>query len=107
MWLEVLAEGSTITRSRAVAEAFSHKPTCVGIEEREGRIEVCHNGREHGLLYVVDEPMAEGDVRPHPRSAFESGGLEWLTNRPLRVRRAADLPIADPPCRADCPRKAR
>lgn len=103
--LDVLAEGSTITRSRTVAEAFSHKPTCVGIEESGGVLEVCHNGTQRGYLYVIEEAVAQADVRPHPESSYAAGGLEWLTNRPLRVKLVAELPVAAPPCRPDRPHR--
>ena len=103
--LSLLATGSTMTRSRLVAEAFSHRPTCVGIDDSGDRIEVCHNGRQAGFLYAIDEPVGEDDVRPHPNSSFRGGGLEWLTTRPLRLRKIADLPLADPPCTPDCPRR--
>jgi hypothetical protein len=103
--LDTLAAGSTITRSRAVAEAFSHKPTCLGIGDEDRPISICHNGTEPGILYMVDEPVAEDDVRPHPRSAAPALGFEWLTNRPLRLRKVADLPITSPPCKPDCPRR--
>lgn len=102
--LEVLAAGSTVTRSRAVAEAFSHKPTCVGIEEGPDAACVCQNGQVAGLLYVVDEPISAADVRPHPSSTYRAG-LEWLTTRPLRLRLVARLSAAEPGCRADCPHR--
>jgi hypothetical protein len=105
--LTVLAVGSTITRCRAVAEAFSHKPTCVGIGDETPEISVCHNGRLYGHLYLVED-VAEADVRPHPESSFPSGGLEWLTNRPLRLRKIADLRIDEPPCQGDaCSHRSR
>ncbi|MBN1459342.1 MAG: hypothetical protein JXA57_07385 [Armatimonadetes bacterium] len=102
--LKELAAGSSITRSRLIAEAFSHRPTCLGVEETDIPISVCHNGTQGGILYLVDEPVSDNDVRVHPRSAFPLLGFEWLTNRPLRLRKVADLPITDPPCRPDCPR---
>jgi len=104
--LTLLATGSTITRCRVVAEAFSHKPFCLGLDEDRSPIPVCHNGRLGGFLYVVDELVGEQDVRPHPRSAFAEGALEWLTERPLQVRKVATLPIGDPPCLGEaCPRR--
>ena len=89
-----------------MAEAFAHKPTCLGVGEDDRPISVCHNGTQDGVLYVVGEPVSEEDVRAHPDSSL-GGRLEWLTQRPLRLRKIADLPIADPPCRPDCPRRAR
>lgn len=103
--LSLLATGSTITRSRLVAEAFSHRPTCLGIGDTDRPISICHNGSQPGLLYVIDEPVSDADVYPHPKSCAPTLGFEWLTNRPLRLRRIADLPIADPPCTPDCPRR--
>ena len=103
--LSLLAIGSTMTRSRLVAEAFSHKPTCLGIGDTDRPISVCHNGSQPGILYVIDEPVGADDVRPHPHSSFGAGCLEWLTTRPLRLRKIADLPLSDPPCTPDCPRR--
>ncbi|MFB3880548.1 MAG: hypothetical protein ACE149_04755 [Armatimonadota bacterium] len=103
--LTELAIGSTITRSRVAAEAFAHKPTCVGVEEKAPLLRVCHNGAQAGFLYLVEE-VAPDDVRPHPDSSFPGGGLEWLTNRPLKVRKIADLPAGGPPCLGeDCPHR--
>jgi hypothetical protein len=109
--LEVLLAGSTITRSRVVAEAFAHKPTCVGISDHEhgddAFLEVCHNGTRPGYLYLIAEEVDEADVRPHPHSSFPGGGLEWLTNRPLRLRPVAPVLRATPPDCTACPRRPR
>ena len=96
--LQVLQAGSTITRCRPVAEAFSHKPRTVGISlgtrdrKPTGPLEVTHDGTLPGLLYVVDEPVGDEDVHPHPNSSFPHGALEWVTDRPLRLRLIARLP---------------
>ncbi|HSH78253.1 MAG TPA: hypothetical protein VLA19_06945 [Herpetosiphonaceae bacterium] len=42
-----LREGSTITRDRALARVFSHKPTLV--VDDDGTLS--HNGRREGFLY--------------------------------------------------------
>lgn len=105
--LERLLVGSSITRSRPIAEAFSHRPTCLGVGETDSPVSVCHNGTDDGTLYVVDESVSGDDVRIHPKSAFPIRGFEWLTNRPLRLRKIAELPISDPPCQPDCPRRPK
>lgn len=80
---DVLREGSTVTQRRELAEAFSHKPSMLVMED-DGSI--WHNGSEKGWLYVVDEPVEIGaDVYPHPRTIMEENA-EWLTRRPLKVR---------------------
>lgn len=79
--LEVLRPGSTITPRRRLARIFSHKPTLVSMED-DGSI--LHDGILPGYLYRIDEPVAPGDVRPHPRSAMDPD-LEWLTTRPLKL----------------------
>lgn len=89
--LETLAAGSTVTRCRAVAEAFSHKPTRVSLDENRRPIAIEHDGTLPGYLYVVDEPVGESDVRPHPHSSFPGEGWEWITDRPLRLRLVAML----------------
>jgi hypothetical protein len=87
--LEMLAAGSTITRCRTVAEAFSHQPTRVSVGDEDRPVTVAHNGVLPGFLYVVDESVADSDIHPHPNSAFPGGGMEWITDRPLRLRRIA------------------
>ena len=105
--LDVLLAGSTVTRARVVAEAFAHKPTCVGIcvmEEagQPSRVQVCQNGALPGFLYTIDEPVAACDVHPHPQSSFPESGLEWLTDRPLRVRLVGGVPAEELPDCAGC-----
>lgn len=102
--LDVLATGSTVTRSRPVAEAFAHRPTWVSVEERTitddeqpedkgaTALTVTHNGKGPGFLHVIDEPVTERDLHPHPESSHPGGGLEWVTDRPLRLRLIAELP---------------
>ena len=81
---ELLREGSTITQWKELAEAFSHKPSLLCCED-DGSI--THNGTEEGILYVIDEPVKIGeDVYPHPRSTMDPNA-EFLTRRPLKVRR--------------------
>ncbi len=81
---DILREGSTITQWRELAEAFSHKPTMLCTED-DGSI--WHNGAEKGWLYGIDEPVEIGvDVYPHPRTTMDENA-EWLTRRPLKVRR--------------------
>ena len=83
-----LRAGSTVTQWRALAEAFSHRPSALSYEE-DGRIS--HNGTAKGFLYVIDEPVTVGeDVCPHPRTAMDPNA-EFLTRRPLRVRLVAEL----------------
>ena len=81
--LTELATGSTITPNRALARAFSHKPTLVCIAD-DGTIR--HNGLGAGTLYRIDEPLLPNDIYPHPRGTMPEG-LEWVTRRPLRLRR--------------------
>lgn len=81
---DLLREGSTVTQWKELAEAFSHKPSFLCYED-DGRI--THNGTEQGYLYVVDEPVTIGeDVYQHPRSSMDPNA-EFLTRRPLKVKR--------------------
>lgn len=94
--LGTLAAGSTVTRCRVVAEAFAHKPTRVNIQEHSNgdtvlRVTVTHNGTLPGFLYVVDEATGGCDLHPHPHSSYPGGTLEWITDRPLRLRLVARL----------------
>ncbi|NLS79196.1 MAG: hypothetical protein GXY76_18260 [Chloroflexi bacterium] len=84
--LTILRAGSTITQDRALASAFSHKPTLLCIED-DGTIR--HNGTQPGILYRIAEELGEGDMHPHPRTTM-APGLEWLTTRELRLEPIAD-----------------
>jgi len=81
--LTYILEGSTITQNADLARVFSHKPTTVWITDEN---ESCfkHNGTQSGLLYSIAEDVKMDDVYPHPNSSMAEG-LEWLTNRDLRV----------------------
>ncbi|NJJ40710.1 hypothetical protein [Paenibacillus apii] len=81
--LNELRTGSTITKHYNLAFIFSHKPSTVSIND-EGKIK--HDGRENGLLYVVDEPIDHlQDIEPHPRSTMDKE-MEWLTNRTFKLK---------------------
>lgn len=83
-----LKAGSTITQWRELAEAFSHKPKMLGYDD-DGVI--LHNGKEYGYLYVIDEKIEIGkDIYQHPRTTMDENA-EFLTKRPLSVRRIKEL----------------
>ena len=85
-----LRTGSTITQWRALAEAFSHKPSVLGYDD-DGTI--MHNGTAKGYLYVIDEPVEVGiDIYQHPRTMMDENA-EFLTKRPIRVRMIGELPV--------------
>ncbi len=84
--LSELLAGSTITPDRDLARVFSHKPLLVSLEDQDGRIlSIRHDGSLPGYLYGIDEEVGPEDVLPHPNSSMPAG-LEWLTQRPLRLR---------------------
>ena len=86
--IDVLRTGSTITQWRALAEAFSHKPTALGYED-DGTI--THNGTEPGYLYVIDEPItAGGDICPHPGTTMDENA-EFLTGRPVKLKLLGEI----------------
>ena len=86
--LTVLSTGSTITRWRELAEAFSHKPPMLVYDSVGGMIH--HNGQQDGFLYVIDEPIVEdADIYRHPRTTMDAD-VEWLTKRPLRLRKICE-----------------
>lgn len=88
----LLQAGSTITQWRALAEAFSHQPSCLSYDD-DGAIE--HNGTQKGYLYILDEPVELGkDVLPHPRTTMDPNA-EFLTQRPLKVKLLTELPLQD------------
>lgn len=80
---DILLAGSTITQWKALAEAFSHKPTALSYED-DGTI--WHNGTAKGFLYMIDESVLNGvDIHPHPNTSMDEN-VEFLTDRPLRVK---------------------
>ncbi len=85
--LTELRAGSSITRNKELAVAFSHRPTELSVAD-DGAIR--HNGTTPGCLYVVDEAVGAGDVRVHP-SCSPDDPWEWVTQRPLRLKRLALL----------------
>lgn len=83
-----LNTGSTVTQWRELAEAFSHQPSTLGYND-DGVI--CHNGREKGYLYIIDEPVdLRNDIYPHPETTMDENA-EFLTNRPLKVKMVCEL----------------
>ena len=105
--LSVLRVGSTVTRSRPIAEAFSHRPTCLGYSLEAQGPQLCHNGALPGYLYVIAEEVAEADLHPHPNSSFPGGGVEWLTDRPLRLEMIGEVPGGEPSECGACPRRPK
>jgi hypothetical protein len=86
--LTELAEGSTITQRRELAEAFSYKPSTLSYDYVGGTIR--HNGAKPGILYVIDEPIVDdADVYKHPQTTMDDG-VERLTKRPLKLRRISE-----------------
>ena len=83
--LEILATGSSITRNRELAIAFSHKPTRLEVAD-DGMIS--HNGKQNGYMYEIAEPVSLEDIHVHPKvKAIAPNDLwEWLTKRPFRLK---------------------
>lgn len=80
--LTSIRKGSTITQNIDLARVFSHKPPCVCIDDK-GHIK--HNGKAQGYLYQIAEEVGESDIYMHPRTTMDKG-LEWLTNKELKLR---------------------
>lgn len=94
--LDVLRAGSSITRVRALAEAFAHRPAWVSIAT-DGTI--THGGTRPGYLYRVAEPVGPGDAIPHPRTTMPLS-YEFVTQRALRLELVCalepDAPVESP-----------
>jgi len=85
---ELLDEGSTITQWKELAEAFSHKPPMLAIDDDNS---IYHNGKEYGYLYIIDEPIELGvDIYAHPRTTIGKD-LEYLTKRKIKVKMVAEI----------------
>ena len=83
--IEILATGSSITRNRELAIAFSHKPSQLGVAD-DGTID--HDGKQNGYLYEVAEPVSLEDIYVHPKiNEISPNDLwEWLTKRPFQLK---------------------
>jgi len=83
--LEILATGSSITRNRELAIAFSHKPSQLGVAD-DGTIH--HNGKQNGYLYEIAEPVSLGDIYVHPsiNDISPNDPWEWLTKRQFKLK---------------------
>ena len=79
--LSMLKAGSTITQWKSLAKAFSHKPICLIIDDNKT---IKHNGKLEGFLYIINEELREDDIIKHPNSSMDDG-LEWITQRDLRI----------------------
>ena len=78
-----LKAGSTITQWKALAEAFSHRPTELSYDDN-GIIK--HNGVKNGYLYIINEPIeVDVDIYQHPNTSMDKGA-EFLTKRALKVK---------------------
>lgn len=75
-----LRSGSSITQSRDVAKAFSHRPSLMSMSEESLK----HDGATPGYLHIVAEEVAAADVHPHPHPV-NAERWEWLTRRDLRL----------------------
>ena len=90
MRFDTLRSGSTITQWKALAEAFSHKPSQLSYDDNGS---ISHDGTEDGFLYVIDEPIdIEADIYRHPKTTMDEN-TEFLTKRPLRVSLVSELPL--------------
>ena len=88
--LTMLRTGSWVTPFKELAKAFSHKPTCISVSDDDFR-NVRHDGKTAGFLYVVSEPLSNGDLR-------ELEGTDqshWETTRTLKVRFVTEVPLVD------------
>ena len=80
--LTALSVGSSITQDRDIARIFSHRPTISTVED-DGTHK--HNGTAPGYLHIIDEPITEEDIEPHPHP-INASKWEWLTKREIKVR---------------------
>lgn len=79
--LTTLRTGSSITKDRNVAKAFSHQPSHVSWSNTA---RIRHDGAAPGFLYLVAEEIGPDDVHPHPHPV-NVDRWEWLTERELKL----------------------
>ena len=80
--LTVLKKGSSITKNKNLAIAFSHKPTLLSVD-LNGNIE--HNGELSGYLYTIDEGLSSQDIYVH-EACQNNDNWEWITTRDLKLK---------------------
>ena len=86
--LEILAIGSSITRNKELAIAFSHKPSRLEASGNGKILTIHHDGKQNGYLYEIDEPVSMEDIYIHPHISIVNPNdkWEWLTKRPFRLK---------------------
>jgi len=95
--LNTIRAGSTITRNRKLAMAFSHKPVHVQIDVNEHTetglktVTLTQNGSQRGFLYSVEVRDPNSDTREDPKSVMFPGD-EVLTVRELKVKLIQEVP---------------
>lgn len=89
--IAVLREGSWVTQFEQMAKAFSHRPALMSLDDDCENVK--HNGQWPGFLYVISEAVSPDDVT----YLRDTAQTHWQTNRDLRVRLVAELPLDDPP----------
>ncbi len=80
-----------MTRHKNLAKAFSHKPSLISLGG--DCVNIKHNGRVNGFLYLVSEQVGPDDVI----YLRDTAQTHWQTLRDLRVQLLAELPPHDPP----------
>jgi hypothetical protein len=86
--LEILAIGSSITRNKELAIAFSHKPSRLEASGNGKILTIHHNGEQNGYLYEIAELVSLEDIYVHPdiNIVNPNDPWEWLTKRPFRLK---------------------
>ena len=77
-----LLKGSSITKNKALAIAFSHRPSQVSIDYN-GNIQ--HDGQTDGYLYIIDEDLHEEELRVH-EACNSDDPWELITTRELKLK---------------------
>jgi len=89
--ITVLRKGSWVTQFEQMAKAFSHRPTLMSLDDDCESVK--HNGQWPGFLYMVSKFIGPDDVT----YLRDTAQTHWQTNRDLRLRLVAELPLDDPP----------
>lgn len=80
--MDYLKKGSSITRNKNLAVAFSHKPSELSFKDNG---EIDHNGRVSGYLYCLEEDIREDDLFVH-QACFADDPWEWITTRDMKLK---------------------
>jgi len=81
--IDFLKIGSSITKNKNLAMAFSYKPTQLSVDNNGN---ITHNGTKKGILYRITEEIGLNDIEKHSACSTEDP-WEYITKRELKIEK--------------------